>query len=71
MGLGGVLLAGAGIVVTVLVANGRWPQVWASMLGQGAPGVASAASGAATSQTTQQTANGTVYQTPYGDYTLS
>ena len=28
MVLGGVLLAGIGIIVSVLVANGRWDNVW-------------------------------------------
>jgi hypothetical protein len=32
MRLGGVIFACLGILVTVLVANGRWSSVWAAML---------------------------------------
>jgi hypothetical protein len=34
--LGGVILASVGIIVVVLVANGRWDAVWAAALGNGA-----------------------------------
>jgi hypothetical protein len=34
MGLAGVVSAGIGILVLVLVANGRWNATWAAMLGQ-------------------------------------
>jgi len=33
MSLGGVLLACFGIIIIVLVANGRWPNVWNAALG--------------------------------------
>lgn len=33
MSLGGVLLACVGIILVVLVANGRWPNVWNAALG--------------------------------------
>lgn len=34
MRLGGVIFASVGILVTLLVANGRWSTVWAAMMGQ-------------------------------------
>lgn len=33
MTLGGVLLACFGIILVILVANGRWPNVWNAALG--------------------------------------
>jgi hypothetical protein len=33
MRLGGVIFASVGIIITVLVANGRWSSVWAAALG--------------------------------------
>lgn len=38
MGLGGTLLAGIGIIVVVLVANGRWSNTWNAALGNATPG---------------------------------
>lgn len=35
MGLGGVVLAGVGIIMVVLVANNRWDSTWNAMLGSG------------------------------------
>jgi hypothetical protein len=35
MGLGGTILASVGIFICVLVANGRWPNVWAAIIGGG------------------------------------
>jgi hypothetical protein len=35
MGLGGVILAGVGIIMVVLVANNRWAATWNAMLGSG------------------------------------
>ncbi len=46
MKLGGVIFASLGILVTVLVANGRWSTVWAAMLGSSAGSGASSNSGA-------------------------
>lgn len=34
MGLGGVIAFSLGILIVVLVANNRWNNVWAAMLGQ-------------------------------------
>jgi hypothetical protein len=47
--LGGVIFASLGIIIVVLVANGRWSSVWAAMLGttggSGASGSTSTFSG--------------------------
>lgn len=43
MRLGGTIFACVGIVIVVLVANGRWPNVWNAMLAITQP--ASASSG--------------------------
>lgn len=66
MGLGGVILAGVGIVMVVLVANNRWSSTWEAMLGNvsAAPGSGGAAGSAQTQSyfTTSTTDNsGTIY----------
>ena len=33
MGIGGVVLASVGIIMVVLVSNGRWDNVWKAVLG--------------------------------------
>lgn len=46
MTLGGVLLACFGIILIVLVANGRWPNVWNAALGGATTPVNNAGNGA-------------------------
>lgn len=63
MGLGGVIFASLAILIVTLVANGRWPSVWAAILGNQQP-----ASGAAGVPTYGNPLTG---PTQYGDTTTN
>lgn len=66
MRLGGVILSSLGILVTVLVANGRWSSVWAAMLGPNA-GTSPASGGTSSTGGSWGTAQDVpAYTTPTG-----